>query len=103
MDFQKMFEEKESELFIEKKDLSKYSKEIASNTENNNHMGNMVIAAKIINNKTLIKLVGALETILDLEKHDPISEYKYTIYRRLMSIGKNKFGEDWKKNILDNM
>ena len=83
-----------------KEDLSKYSKELEELTDSNNHSESLVLVAKIVGNPQLLGLAEACLKIVELERHQPISKYAYSVYERLMTAGERKFGEEeWNSNV----
>ncbi len=91
-----------TEIF-EAQDLSKYAADVAKLTDNNDHMATRMLMAKLIGNKRMIEVVQSINNIIDFEKHNPISDYTYSIYKRLNDLGRKKFGKDnWNKNIYNN-
>lgn len=84
----------------EKKDLSKYKKDIIEYTHDNDNAALRLLQATLTEDKKLIEAVKAINTIVAYENDNRIPEYTYEIYKRTQEIGRKKYGkEEWDKNI----
>jgi hypothetical protein len=100
MNFKDYLEESD---LSEATDLSKFASEMAKLTDRNDHGAARLLAAKLAGDKRLIKIVQAINIIIDLEGHNPISQYAYSVYQNIMKVGNNKFGDEWETHIRSNM
>jgi hypothetical protein len=91
------------EFITEGQDLSKYASKMSKLTDQNNHSAARILAATLTGDKGLIKVANAINDIIDLEGHNPISEYAHTFYKKTMKVGEKKFGADWVMHIKSNM
>ena len=91
------------EFITEGQDLSKYASKMAKLTYYNDHSAARILAATLTGDKKLIKVANAINDIIDLEGHNPVSEYAYEFYKKTMKVGEKKFGADWETHIKSNM
>ena len=91
------------EFLNEKQDLSKFADDMAKLTDRNDHMAARLLAAKLAGDKKLIEVVKSINAIINFERSNPISEYTFSVYERVMKVGENKYGSDWNTYIRSNM
>lgn len=87
----------------EKKDLSKFADTMADLTANNDNMAARLLMATLTENKRLIEVVKAINSIIEFENHNPVSEYTNVVYKKINDEGRKKYGKaEWDKHIYSN-
>lgn len=80
--------------------LSKFSEIIKEFTNTNYHTKNLLLIAYIVEDRELLEVTKAINTIKNYPYYIDLNEFKHNVYQSLMNIGREKFGKDnWKKYI----
>jgi len=84
----------------------KIGKEVAKNTDYNNHIENIVLVSKLVGKKPQQKLAQLLKDVHDIvgggwNAWNP-REAEKKLYEYLMKEGKRKYGEDFEVNVYQN-
>ena len=73
---------------------------MAKFTDRNEHYGSRLLATKLIDNKRMYEVCQAINSIVEFENDNKISEYTNFFMTKVHEIGRKKYGEDdWNKYI----
>lgn len=92
-----------NELNEKKYELETFGPIMAKFTDRNEHYAGRLLATKLIDNKRMYEVCQAINSIVEFENNNVISDYTNSFMTRVHELGRKKYGkEDWDKYIYSN-